>query len=165
MARRGIPRLIISDSAQQFKAVQTVLTKTLYLMRESMILTKQDIKWKFILELAPWMGGFYGRLVGVTERALRNTLGSKLLTQRQLVTSLTKVEAVITSHPLVYIDDDNYIVILSPTDFLLLYSNNVIPDFVEESDREFDATRVSSSEQLLEIRKCCQRNLNEFWKL
>ena len=112
------------------------------------------------------MGRFYERLVGLTKRALRKTIGSKLLTQRQLVTVLTEVEAVINSRPLVYIDDDiNSSVTLSPTDFLLLHSNNVIPDLVEESDREFDVTRASSSEQLLEIWKRGQRYLNEFWKL
>ena len=72
----------------------------------------------------------------------------------------------INSHPLVYIDDDiNSSIILFPTDLLLLHSNNVIPDLVEESDREFDVTRASSSEKLLEIWKCGQRYLNEFWKL
>ena len=54
---------------------------------------------------------------------------------------MTEVEAVINSRPLVYIDDDiNSSVILSPTDFSLLHSNNVIPDLVEESNREFDVT-------------------------
>ena len=39
----------------------------------------------------------------------------------------------INSRPLVYIDDDiNSSVTLSPTDFLSLHSNNVIPDVVEE---------------------------------
>ena len=111
------------------------------------------------------MGGFYERYVDLTKRALWKTVGSKLLTQRQLVTILIEVEAVINSRPLVYIDDDiNSSITLSPTDFLLLHSNNVIPDLVEESDREFDITRASSSEQLLEIWKCGQRYLNEFWK-
>jgi len=170
VARRGIPRLIISDNAQQFKATQTVLTKAWRDVvtdeRIQDFLAKQDIKWKFIIKLAPWMGGLYERLVGLTKRALRKTIGSKLLTQRRLVTVLTEVEAVINSCPLVYIDDDiNSSVTLSPTDFLLLHSNNVIPDLVEKSDREFDVTRASSSEQLLEICKCGQKHLNEFWKL
>ena len=72
------------------------------------------------------------------------------------------MEAVINSHPLVYIDDDiNLSVTLSPTDFLLLHSNNAIPH-LEEGDREFDVTRASSLEQ---IWKCSQGDLNEFWKL
>ena len=72
----------------------------------------------------------------------------------------------INSRPLVYVGDDiNSNVTLSPIDYLLFHSNNVIPDLVEESDREFDVTRASPSEQLLETWKRGQKHLNEFWKL
>ena len=33
------------------------------------------IKWNFIVELAPWMGVFYEKLVGLAKRALQKTLG------------------------------------------------------------------------------------------
>ena len=66
VARRGIPRLIISDNAQQFKAARTVLTKA---WRDVVTDERQDIQWKFIIEFAPWMGGFYERLVGLTKRS------------------------------------------------------------------------------------------------
>lgn len=78
----------------------------------------QGIQWRYIVELAPWMGGFYERLIGLTKRALRKTIGTKCLTQRQLVTVLTEVEAVINTRPLVYVDDDiNSSVILTPMHF------------------------------------------------
>ena len=64
-------------------------------------LSKQGIQWKLIVELAPWMGGFYERLVGLTKRALRKTVGKKCLTEKQLSTVLTEVEAVVNSRPLV----------------------------------------------------------------
>ena len=95
MARRGIPRQIISDNAKQFKATRTVLGKAwgdiMTDDRVSEFTTFQGIEWKFIIELAPWMGGFYERLVGLTKRALRKTIGNKHLTQRQLVTILAEV--------------------------------------------------------------------------
>ena len=46
------------------------------------------IKWNFIVELAPWMGGFYEKLVGLAKRALWKTLGRKLLTLIQMQTLL-----------------------------------------------------------------------------
>ena len=41
--------------------------------------SNKGIKWSFIVELAPWMGGFRERLVGLVKRALRKTIGRKLL--------------------------------------------------------------------------------------
>ena len=54
----------------------------------------------------PWMGGFYERLVGLTKRALRKTVGKRCLTEKQLITVLTEVEAVVNSQPLVYVDNN-----------------------------------------------------------
>ena len=34
-------------------------------------LSKQGIQWKLIVELAPWIGEFYERLVGLTKELLR----------------------------------------------------------------------------------------------
>ena len=38
---------------------------------------RQGIQWRFIVELAPWMGGFYERLVGIRKSVLKNTLGNQ----------------------------------------------------------------------------------------
>ena len=69
IAQHGKPNKVISDNAAQFKLASDTTDK---LWRQ--ILTDDDtvsyaadenIKWTFIVELAPWMGGFYERLVGV----------------------------------------------------------------------------------------------------
>ena len=52
------------------------------------------------------MGGFYQRLVGITKMSLKKTIEKLYLTQTQLQTIITEVEAVINSGPLVYVDDD-----------------------------------------------------------
>ena len=94
--------------------------------------------------------GFYERLIGLTKRALRKTIGNTHLMQRQLVTTLTKVEAVTNSRPLVYVDEDiNSSPILTPLDFLSLHTFHVIPDLIEKVDPEVDFTKRSSAKQLL----------------
>ena len=98
IARRGTPRQIFSDNAKQFKTARTVLARAW----EDVVTDKevsefaayQGIQWRFIIELAPWMGGFYERLIGLTKRALKKTIGKKCLTERQLTTILTETEAV-----------------------------------------------------------------------
>ena len=64
------------------------------------------VKWTFIIELAPWMGGFYERLVSLVKRTLRKTIDRKLLTCIQLQTVLKEVEATVNAWPLVYLCDD-----------------------------------------------------------
>ncbi|XP_045171095.1 uncharacterized protein LOC123533510 [Mercenaria mercenaria] len=64
-------------------------------------------------------GGFYERLVGFVKRALRKTLGRKMLTLFQMQTLIKEVEAVVNSRPLVYVCDDvNSDITLTPSHFL-----------------------------------------------
>ena len=68
--------------------------------------SRTGIKWIFIVEMAPLMGGFYERLVGLVKRALRKTLHRRLLTQIHLQTVMKEIEATINTRPLVYVGDD-----------------------------------------------------------
>lgn len=115
---------------------------------------KQGIQWKFITELAPWMGGFYERLVGLTKRALCKTIGLRNLTEKQLITVLTEVEAVVNSRLLVYVDNDiNSSFLISPMSFLSLTRNHFILDFTcsDHVDPEFKTIEnISIAQQILE---------------
>ena len=82
----------------------------------------QGIQWRFIVDLAPWMGGIYERLVSLTKRVLRKTIGSRSLTERQLTTVLTKAEMVVNSQPLVYVESDiNSSFLISPLIFVFYH--------------------------------------------
>ena len=171
IVRRGMPRQIVSDNAKQFKTASVVLNKAwsevLASSEVNDYVVKQEIHWKFIVDLAPWMGGFYERLVGLTKRALRKTIGIRSLTERQLSTILTEVEAV-NSRPLVYVDSDiNSSFPISPLNFLLLNHNHFILDFAcSEEEMEFDMDeRLDMVQQLLERWKRGQRSLTQFWEM
>ena len=88
MARRGAPCQIISDNARQFKVAKTALNKAwsnvVTSTKVNDYAVRQGIQWKFIVELARWMGEFYERMVGLVKRALRKTIGSQCLTEKQL---------------------------------------------------------------------------------
>ena len=83
MARRGTPRQIISDNAKQFKLARKTLNKaqqeTLQHNKIQDYVAGRGVQWTLIVELAPWMGGVYERLVGITKRVLRKTLGVSCL--------------------------------------------------------------------------------------
>ena len=82
VARHGTPKEIISDNASQFKLASDVINKFWRnILSENDVLsyaTNENIKWKYIVELAPWMGGFYERLIGLVKRSLRKAIGKLL---------------------------------------------------------------------------------------
>ncbi|XP_061167953.1 uncharacterized protein LOC133176911 [Saccostrea echinata] len=124
IARFGKPKQIISDNGAQFKLASLVLEKGWEKVTSDKdvqsYIANEEIQWQFIVELAPWMGGFYERLVGV-KRCLRKTMGKLCLTNKQMRTMLAEVEAVVNTRPLVYIGDDiNSNITLTPAHFLTL---------------------------------------------
>ena len=126
----------------------------------------ENINWKFIVELAPWMGGFYERLIGLLKRSLRKTIGKLCLSNEQLLTVLKETEAVLNSRPLVYIGDDIHSTIaLTPAHFLSLNPRIGIPNFeqINTADQDYN-TEMSSAEKLLLSWKKGLKSLNQFWK-
>ncbi|XP_045185375.2 uncharacterized protein LOC123543362 [Mercenaria mercenaria] len=156
IATRGKPDEITSDNASQFKAgsktINLVWNDVLKSTEVQDYVSREGIKWNFIVELAPWMGGFYERLVGIVKRAFRKTIGRKLLTLMQLQTLLKEIETVINSRPLVYVGDDiNSTISLSPNHFLTLNPNTGILES-DYDDRDTDyVPRENFSEKLLNI--------------
>ena len=149
IAQRGTPVQITSDNAKQFKAASSVLEKVwhgiLHSNEVQSYVANKYIKWNFIIELAPWMGGFYERLVGQVKRSFRKAIGRKLLTLIQTQTLIKEIEAVVNSRPLVYVGDDlNSTVALTPSHFLTLNTNIGIPEMTEESDSEYLPTESST---------------------
>jgi hypothetical protein len=83
-ARRGTPRMVVSDNHPSFLALKELVDE-----------------WKTTPPHAPWMGGFYERLVGVVKRSLRATLGLTHVSHDELQTVLAEVESAINARPLV----------------------------------------------------------------
>ena len=88
-SRRGLPATLITDNAKTFRGASREIEKILRSKEVLRYLTNNRITWKFIVEKAPWWGGFWERL-----------------SHDQLSTLLVEVEAVINSRPLTYVEDD-----------------------------------------------------------
>lgn len=109
ISRRGIPRVIYSDNAMSFKRANKELSQLWKSLRHPATLdfiSNARIEWKFIVERAPWWGGFYERLVGSTKLALKKVIGSRYLSFDELATVLSEVEAVLNSRPLTNLYDE-----------------------------------------------------------
>ena len=105
-ARRGRVISMRSDNGLTFKGAAEILAA-------------EGVSWIFNVERAPWWGGFWERVVGMTKSALRRTLGRSLLRWEELETVLCSIEAAINARPLTAVTDDpEDLRPLRPSDFL-----------------------------------------------
>ena len=171
VARHGSPCEIISDNASTFKLAQDTIDKLWgQVLTETDVISysvNEKIKWNFIVELAPWMGGFYERLIGLVKRSLRKAIGKLCLTNGQLLTVLKEAEAIINSRPLVYMGDDiNSGITLTPAHFLSLNPNVGPSNFSLEDDHDISfRPKVNSTENLILIWKKGLKHLEKFWQV
>ena len=170
IARRGKLTQIILDNAPQFKLAKTAIDKawkeTISHHEVQSYTANQGIEWNFIVELAPWMGGFYERLVGTVKGALKKSIGKICLTEKKVETFLAEAEAVINSRPLVYVGEDfGSGFSLTPADFLGLNPKSGIPVIEIHGPHDPDYGKKSSTDKLVEIWGKGQQHLNSLWKV
>ena len=102
-SRRSVPKVMISDNATTFvSSAREIekLTKSEAVLEE---LNNQGTQWTFIPKRAPWYGGFWERLVGVTKNCIRKVLGRSFVSFDVLNTVVTEAEAIINDRPLTYV--------------------------------------------------------------
>lgn len=160
VSRRGLPRIIYSDNAKTFKRVDfeiQQLYKNIDSCEISSYAANRGIRWKFIVERAPWWGGWWERMIRTIKNALKATIGRANLTYEQLETTLIEIEATINSRPLTYLSSDSSALKpLTPADFLLDTGITSIIDINTGSSLK--------GEGLNELWKIRQKILNKFWK-
>ena len=101
----SLPSIIYSDNAPSFVAASKHL-KTIYEHPECQeYLHNKEIKWKFNPTRAPWYGGFFERLIGITKLTLKKILGNSYVNIIELQTIITEVEMIINNRPLTYSSD------------------------------------------------------------
>ncbi|XP_065186225.1 uncharacterized protein LOC135817053 [Sycon ciliatum] len=168
VARRGTPATIVSDNAKQFKLADVTMEQLWKSINTNAnvfsTLATMGIEWRFIVQLSPWMGGVYERLVQSVKRMLRKSLGKRILKAEELCTLLTEVEGILNSRPLTYVGEDFNGFILTPAHFLCLNNTLTLPgEQLDTNDPDFCVN--ASGDLLLQKFNVCQQQLNRFWQL
>lgn len=105
-SRRGLPATLMSDNGQTFRGSSKEIVKIARSKEVMRYLAINGVSWKFIVEKAPWWGGFWERLIQSVKRCLKKSIGRTTLSYDELNTLLIEVESVINSRPLTYVEDD-----------------------------------------------------------
>ena len=105
-SRRGVPTRLLSDNAKTFKAAAKEVKLILRSEEVQRYFATKGVTWQFIIEKAPWQGGFWERLVQSIKRCLKKNLGRTSLTFEELITILVEIEATLNNRPLSYLYDD-----------------------------------------------------------
>nr|XP_042900348.1 uncharacterized protein LOC122269764 [Parasteatoda tepidariorum] len=122
LSRRGGCHTIYSDNAKTFKCTDKELQRLFDILENSEFknfLAAKRISWKFIVQLAPWWGGFYERLVKSVKEPLKKILRKALLNFEEMTTILTEIETIVNLRPLSYVTNEiGEPEILTPSQFL-----------------------------------------------
>ena len=105
-SRRSLPSLLLPDNSKTFKSACKEIPNIAGSREVSVHLIHHRVTWNFIVECAPWWGGFWERMVQLVKRCFRKAIGRHTLNFNQLNTILVEVEAIINSRPLTYMYDD-----------------------------------------------------------
>ena len=150
-ARRGLPRLILSDNAQGFKGCKEALVATFASLAPD---------WDYIPPRSPWFGGWWERLVGSMKLALKKTLGTRCLTAVELLTVIQEIEACVNSRPLTFLSDDSEgDEPLTPAHFVLGHNQGYFPRGACPVKPPRSADDLA---QMAEVRKTM---VDRFWKV
>jgi len=76
------------------------------------------VEWESNIKRAPWWGGFFERLIGLTKLAIYKTLYRACVTLDELTTLVTQIEGILNDCPLTYVGDMDTISPLTPAHLL-----------------------------------------------
>ena len=163
-ARRSLPSRILSDNATTYLAASHELHELLLSPEVQELLAENKVTWTFIPKRAPWQGGFWERLIGITKTALKKTLGRTQVSFDQLRTILAEVEATLNDRPLTYVSpSNNDLTPLTPSHLISRRLLTPLPNSPID-DNELDKS-VRGNHCTLNTRYQLLTSLqNEFWE-
>ena len=89
-------------------------------------LVNRGIVWQFNLSRAPWWGGQFERIIGLTKQAMYKVIGNARLKLNELEEILLDAEITLNNRPLSYVEDDAQLPLLTPNMMLLGQKNALL---------------------------------------
>jgi transposase InsO family protein len=105
-SRKSLPKRMISDNASTYLSAADELKQLFQSPSLKKAFSDRGIEWEFIPKRAPWYGGFWERLIGMTKTVIKKVLGRARISLIALQTLVTEIEAVLNDRPLTYVSSD-----------------------------------------------------------
>ena len=96
----------MSDNGTTFTAAANTLHNLMRSATLQDVLHNQGTEWRFIPKRAPWFGGWWERLIGLTKTTIKKVLGRSFVSYEILHTLVTEIEGVMNDRPLTYVTSD-----------------------------------------------------------
>ena len=74
-SRKSLPPVMISNNASTYLAAADELEELFSSESLLVALSRKGVTWRFIPKRAPWFGGFWERLIGLTKASIKKVLG------------------------------------------------------------------------------------------
>ena len=167
-SRKSLPRIVLSDNASTFISAADDLKVLFESTGVQESLGNQGVEWRFIPRRAPWYGGYWERLVGLTKNAIKKTLGRAFVTLSSLQTLIVEIETHLNNRPLTYASTDhNDPEPLTPSHILYGRIINTVPhsltDEEELSDKNFQEAGQKLHHTLSKKAKTQALIIQHFW--
>ena len=125
IARRRLPAKLQSDNAKTFKASSVNIRKIMQAAEVKTDLANKQVVWDFIVEKAPWWGGYWERLVPNVKSCLKKSVVRSSLNFEELRTLMVEIECTLNNRLMTYVyaDDEGLSYPLTPAD--LVYGRHI----------------------------------------
>jgi transposase InsO family protein len=159
VSRKSLPKVLISDNSTTFQAASNHLKRLFGSTSVTDTFSRRGVEWRFIPKRAPWYGGFWERLIGLTKTSLKKVLGRSSVTLETLQTIVTEIEAILNDRPITYVSSElNDPEPLTPAH--LLYGRKMTS--LIQNDVVFEDIDLSRS-ALLKRDKVVTHTISQFW--
>ena len=155
VARRGSPRLLVSDNGTNLVHFSKDLLSISDASFTKDLMIKEQVEWKFIPVRAAFMGGMYERLIGLFKTVIKRSIGKSLLTLDEFNTICAYAEASCNDRPLYYVSrQDSGTIPLTPN--MLIFGRNLRQCSINLSEVDFTDPTYEFG-QPGQLNKACKR--------
>ena len=162
-SRKSLPTQMLSDNASTYLAAAEEIKELFESDDLKEALGRQHVTWSFIPKRAPWYGGFWERLIGLTKQAVKKTLGRTFVSLQVLETVVVEIESMLNDRPLTYVSTD----ISDPEPLTLahlMYGRRIVsaPHPIDDQEEITDPSYLTDKDMRKAVNKH-SRLIQQFW--